>query len=255
MATKGGARNFCLGGGGSCGTNIFMKINDTYIHTYIHTYIYMYICIHTLFFYYIHTHIHIHTFLFDKLYVYTHPIKKKKKRAWYLQSKLWWPDTLQTVVFRTQLICMWAISWSYRFSPKLHLVHVSTRPYLQVSPLISLFALLCFPVFFPQYLFLPSYFFQPTSTMFTSSSFYSLSLVRLLSLLTHLTHTPISLWIPMDSHDFRRFYWNLFQTSISVRQWIPQSHWQCLVLTLIWLPSHGLSFGLPVGIRPNLAQA
>ena len=62
--------------GSSCGTNIFIKTTPTYIHTYI----YIYICIHTLFYYYIYTHIHIHTFLFDKLYVYTHLIKKKNKK-------------------------------------------------------------------------------------------------------------------------------------------------------------------------------
>ena len=209
------------GGGGEVVALIYLSRQP--LHTYIHIYIYIYICIHTLFYYYIYTHIHIHTFLFDKLYVYTHSIKKKKKkrkkrkekkkkreRAWYLQSKLWQPDTLQTVVFGTQLICMWALSWSYRFGPKLHLVHVSTRPYFQVFPSRFPLCTLVFPSVFPSISLSPLIFFQPTSTMFTSSSFYSLSLVRLLSLLTQLTHTPISLWIPMDPHNFRRFSWNLF---------------------------------------------
>ena len=165
MATRGGARTFCFwGGGGSCSTNIFIKTTPTYIHTYI------YICIHTLFYYYIYTHIHIHTFLFDKLYVYTHSIKKKKKkrkkkkreRAWYLQSKLWQPDTLQIVVFGTQLICMWAISWSYRFGPKLYLVHVSTRPYFQVFPSRFPLCTLVFPSVFPSISLSPLVFF-PTN--------------------------------------------------------------------------------------------
>ena len=44
--------------------NIFIKI--TPVHTYIDTLFLLY------------THIYTHTFLFDKLYIYTHPTKKKK---------------------------------------------------------------------------------------------------------------------------------------------------------------------------------
>ena len=168
MATRGGASNifFFWGGGGEVVALIYLSRQP--LHTYIH------ICIHT-FFYYIYTHIHIHTFLFDKLYVYTHSIKKKKKkrkkrkekkkkreRAWYLQSKLWQPDTLQIVVFGTQLICMWAISWSYRFGPKLYLVHVSTRPYFQVFPFHFPLCTLVFPSVFPSISLSPLVFF-PTN--------------------------------------------------------------------------------------------
>ena len=158
MATRGGARNFCFWGGEVVA---LIYLSRQPLHTYIH----IYICIHTLFYYYIYTHIHIHTFLLDKLYVYTHLIKKKKKkreRAWYLQSKLWQPDTLQIVVFGTQLICMWALSWSYRFGPKLHLVHVSTRPYFQVFPSRFPLCTLVFPSVFPSISLSPLIFF-PTN--------------------------------------------------------------------------------------------
>ena len=64
---RGAARNFCLGGS-SCGTNILVKTTSTYIHIYI--YIYIYIDTHVFLLY-------IYTFLFDKLYIYTHPKKKK----------------------------------------------------------------------------------------------------------------------------------------------------------------------------------
>ena len=52
--------------GPSYGTNIFIK-TTSYTHTYIH--------IHAFFFFFNN---YIHTFLFDKLYIYTHPTKKKK---------------------------------------------------------------------------------------------------------------------------------------------------------------------------------
>ena len=55
--SKGGARNFCLGGS-RCNSNIFIKITP-HIH------------IHTLFYY-------IHSFLFDKLYIYTHQTTTKE---------------------------------------------------------------------------------------------------------------------------------------------------------------------------------
>ena len=55
----------------SCGTDIFIKTTPT------HTYIYK------LFYY-------MQTFLFDKLYIYTHPTKKKKKLSIFNQNYVWW---------------------------------------------------------------------------------------------------------------------------------------------------------------------
>ena len=53
-------------GGGSCSTNIFIKTTPTHSHTYTHTHTFL-----------LYIHIYKHAFLFDKLYICTHPIKKK----------------------------------------------------------------------------------------------------------------------------------------------------------------------------------
>ena len=58
IPTKGGARNFCLGGP-SCNSNIFSKTTPTY--TYTHAFL-----------------LYTHTFLFDKFYIYTHQITTKR---------------------------------------------------------------------------------------------------------------------------------------------------------------------------------
>ena len=66
---QGGAKNICLGGP-SCNTNISIKTSLTHTYIYIHAHVFL---------------LYIHTFLFDKLYIYTHPTKKK---IYYFQSKL-----------------------------------------------------------------------------------------------------------------------------------------------------------------------
>lgn len=86
---------------------------------------------------------------------------------------------------------------------------VSTRSYYQYFFLVSLFTLLCFQVFSSRYL-TSLRFFRPTSPMFTFSSFYSLLLVELLSLLPHLTRFPTSIRISRNPYNFKGFSWNLF---------------------------------------------
>ena len=119
-------------------------------------------------------------------------------------------------VFGPQLIYMWALSQSYQVSSKLHII----SPNSTFFPLFPLF-----PGVSPEWFFffsispsLPFFFFQKPPKCWSSSPFYSLSLVGLLSLpFPHFARILTSIRIPRNPHNLRGFSWNLFQTSSSVR--------------------------------------
>ena len=150
--------------------------------------------VYTHIFFIIYTHIYIYTlfYLISYIYIYTQQKKKKKSLvssikivgAKYPSNNSIW-DPINFYVGYILILPVW---------PQASLGSCLNKTLLSSVPLSfpSLHSCVsqCFSldISFSLYIF-----FQPTSTMFTSSSFYSLSLVRLLSLLTHLTHTPISL--------------------------------------------------------------